>query len=74
MLEQYDGVLTANDMEAATVLNDYFCSIYTRESLSDIPTLSPLNFAGSLSSIKVTYDKESYQLSKLQSFKSKGPD
>ena len=59
MLEQYDGflILTANVMEAATAPNDYFCSIYTRESLSDIPTLSPLNFDGSLSSIKVTYEK-----------------
>lgn len=41
MLEQYDESLTANDMEAATILKNYFCSVYTRESLSDIPTLTP---------------------------------
>ena len=40
MLEQYDEFLTDNDVEATTILNDYFCSIHTKESLSDIPTLS----------------------------------
>ena len=63
MLKQYDGSLTAND---AWRLSQFLMTIF-RESLSDIPTLTPLDFAGSLSSIRVTFDKVSYQLSKLQS-------
>jgi len=50
MLEQCDGFLTMNDVEAATILNNYFSSVYMREILTDIPTLTPQH-------IIVTFDE-----------------
>ena len=38
MLHRCDGTLTENDSEVASLLNDYFCSIYIKEILSSIPT------------------------------------
>ena len=74
MLEKCDGSLTTDDAEAATILNDYFCSVYTRENMSDFPSFTLQHLDSHLSSITVTYDEVFYQLSKLQSNKSEGPD
>ena len=39
-LERDDGSFTETDYEAANVLNSFFTSVFTNESLSDIPSLS----------------------------------
>jgi len=31
MLERKDGTTTNNDTEIATILNDYICTVFTRE-------------------------------------------
>ena len=38
MLHRFDGTLTEEDSEVASLLNDYFCSVYTKENLSIIPS------------------------------------
>ena len=72
MLEQYDVSFSANNVEAAKILIDLFiqenlCQVFLQYHYS-------LDFTGFFSIIKVIYDDVSYQLSKLQSFKSEDPD
>ena len=57
MLEQSDRYLTNNDVEATTT----FCDAYTRETLSNFPTLIMLHMIKN-------------QLFKLQSYKSEESD
>ena len=39
-MERDDGILTETDYETANVLNSYFTSVFTKESLFDIPSLT----------------------------------
>ena len=74
MLQQRDGSFTDNDNDVANLLNDYFCSVFTSEDLSTIPTLPPRNFKSTLSDIQLTPDDVLLQLQRLQPHKSAGPD
>jgi len=46
--EALDGVETASDEEKAEILNKFFNSTFTRESLDDIPELQDQEFVTSL--------------------------
>ena len=67
MLEREDGTVTENDVDIAKSLkfNDYFCSVFTRENLDNIPSLPPRIFGISLSDIQVTFEEVSQQLLRL---------
>ena len=72
MLEREDGTVIENDVDIAKSLNDYFCSVFTRENLDNMPSLPPRIFGISLSDIQITFEEVSQQL--LRSHKSAGPD
>ena len=74
ILQRDDGTITENDNDIAKLLNDYFCSVFTRENLENIPVLPPKNFDSPLTNIQITSDEVSQQLSRLQSHNSAGPD
>ena len=74
MLEREDGTVIENDVDIAKLLNDYFCSVFTRKHLDNIPSLSPRIFGISLSDVQITFEEVSQQLLRLQSHKSAGPD
>ena len=44
MLEREDGTVIENDADIAKSLNDYFCSVFTRENLDSIPSLPTQKF------------------------------
>ena len=50
-----DGTLTEEDSEVASLLNNYFCSIYTKENLSIIPITNNRLHDDLLSNITVTH-------------------
>ena len=57
MLEREDGTVIANDVDIAKSLNNYFCSVFTRENLDNIPSLPPRTFGISLSDIQITFEE-----------------
>ena len=69
-----DGTLIEKDSKVASSLNDYFCSVYTKENLSFIPTPSPRLHDDLLSDITVAHEEVFHQLCKLHPHKSRGPD
>ena len=69
-----DGTLIEKDSKVASLLNDYFCSVYTKENLSFIPTPSPRLHDDLLSDITVVHEEVFHQLCKLHPHKSCGPD
>ena len=62
MLYKSDGTLTEEDSKVASLLNDYFCSVYTKENLSIIPTPNPRLHDDLLSNITVTHEEVFHQL------------
>ena len=66
--------LMEEDSEVASLLNDYFCSVYTKENLSIIPTPNLRLHDDLLSNITVTHKEVFHQLCKLHPHKSCGPD
>ena len=62
MLEREDGTVIENDVDIAKSLNDYFCSVFTREILDNIPSLPSRIFGISLSDIQITFEEVSQQL------------
>ena len=55
MLERDDGSLTETDYEAANVLNLFFTSVFTNESLSNIPSLSKKFNGEDLNNISISH-------------------
>ena len=74
MLYKSDGTLTEKDSEVASLLNNYFCSIYTKENLSIIPIPNNRLHDTLLSNITVTHAEVCHQLCKLHPHKSCVPD
>ena len=62
MLEREDGTVIENDAHIAKSLNDYFCSVFTRENLDSVPSSPPRNFGISLTDIQITPGEVSQQL------------
>ena len=74
ILERDDGSFTETDYEAANVLNSFFTSVFTKESLSDIPSLSNKFNGEDLNNISISHQDIIDQLNKLNPNKSCGPD
>ena len=60
-----DGSLTSNDYETTEALNEYFTSVFTREDLSQLPSLESIIFSDSLSSIAIIPEEVFSKLSNL---------
>ena len=68
-----DGKLSESDAEKADILNKFFCSVFTNENISNIPTL--INRTTTiLDDITFTEEKVFRCLEKLKVSKSPGPD
>ena len=73
-MEHNNGSPTETDYEAANVLNTLFTSVFTKESLFDIPSLSDKSNHMDLNSITITHQDIIHQIQKLDPNKSCGPD
>ena len=69
------GNIISNDKDMASILNEYFASVYTEEDISEIPIV-PIVYQGDkpLRKIEVTVEKVRMKIRKLKSSKSAGPD
>ena len=73
-LEKDDGTFAPTDVDKAEVLNNFFCSIFTREDVSDIPEPGRPYEGETLDAFQVTKDGVIKKLIKLNPCKSPGPD
>ena len=71
-----DGTSTETDTcsEKADELNNFFASVFTRENLSNIPTVQDLNFHKPLETIDININQVEKLLHVLNTTKSMGPD
>ena len=74
-LNKEDGDLAFTDSEMSDVLNKYFCTVFTLENTTDLPT-APLTYSGEnkLTDIYVTTQIVEQKICKLNKYKSQGPD
>ena len=74
-LERPDGTMTETDVDKAEILNSYFTSVFTQESLENIPTLErTLHNIEELTDFMITDEKVEKILKKLKTTKPPGPD
>jgi hypothetical protein len=70
-----NGDLTVGEEEKVNVLNDFFCSVFTREAdLPDSATCQEREFAQELTSIEISEEDVLKKLNRLKTDKSPGPD
>jgi len=67
-------IIIENDDEKAQICNDYFSSVITEESLTNIPNITLKNCIYKYTSIIFSETQILDKLSKLNSTKSPGPD
>ena len=73
-IECEDGTLTSDSKIKAEIFNKFFCSVFTKEGLEDVPTLEERPFKEELSDMFVTQDKVQKLLLSLNVTKSPGED
>jgi endonuclease/exonuclease/phosphatase family metal-dependent hydrolase len=73
-LEKQDGELTNKDIEKAEVLNSFFASVFTKEDLSNVPTLASRGYDQPLGTVTITQEDVLKRIRKLKPNKSSGPD
>ena len=69
-----DGTSVSGEKEKANALNDYFCSVFTDEDLSNIPTPSKTHYRSVLSEVTITREMVLKKLRDLKPNKSPGLD
>ena len=72
-LTKSDGTLTEDDQGKASVLSDFFGSVFTKEDLSNVPVFNHPN-VNILSSLSVSQENVCKSLKSLKVCKSPGPD
>ena len=73
-LRDDDGVLVSSDKAKAELLNKCFCSVFTRERLSDIPPIAVDTVPPGLSDIEVSPELVERKLHALNPASAPGPD
>jgi len=73
-LRKEDGSRTCSDHDTAPCLNDFFTSVFTTKPEGDLPSLPDKFKAHCLNDITITYSDILYELNRLNSNKSCGPD
>ena len=74
-MERVNGDLTKSDEETATVLNDFFTSVYTKEPDAVLPEFEDkLDEIGHVTDVNITEEKVRSKLKQLKENKSPGPD
>lgn len=73
-LESDNGILSSSDEENATLLNEYFSSVFTVENDVYDPEPGVVHQAGSINSIRCTVEEVSKKIDNLDSYKAPGTD
>lgn len=73
-LKQPNGQLTTNDLEKANVLNDYFCSVFTKEDTTTLPSLVRSQIKTELGQLVIDPDQVRKKLAKMNPNKAPGND
>ena len=69
-----DGNLVSDDEKKACILNNFFCSVFTKERLNDIPKCEIRDKEVGLGEVSFTKDKVLKKLLNINPSKSSGPD
>jgi hypothetical protein len=70
---EVNNVIIDTDIEAASCLNDHFCSVFTRENTDNIPKFS-IEGENNISDINISQDEIIRLIEKMKIDKSPGPD
>ena len=73
-LERLDGTMTEIDVDKAEVLNAFFTSVFTLESLENIPTFENRLHNKELTDFLITNEEVEKILKTLKTTKPPGPD
>lgn len=73
-LNREDGTKTSDDNEKSEILNKYFCSVFTNENLTQMPTIPNYHTNSQLCNITFTVEEVLGHLNNLNINKSCGPD
>ena len=73
-LERLDGTMTETDVDKAEVLNTFFTSVFTLESLENIPTFENRLHNTELTDFLITNEEVEKILKTLMTTKPPGPD
>ena len=73
-LTDNDGNIVSDDKKKASLLNEFFCSVFTSEKMDDIPKCETRNNDVNLGEVKFTKDKVLKKLLNINPAKSSGPD
>jgi len=66
--------MTTSDTEKAQVLAKFFCSVYTQEPDTDVPSIPEKRYNQPLHTLEITEEMVKKKLLKLKTDKSQGPD
>ena len=69
-----NGKKATTDKEKANTLNNFFCSVFTKENTEDIPNCDPKDVKSELTDMSITKDTVLKKLKQLDPTKSPGPD
>ena len=72
--DEKEARMTSNDTEKAETLSNFFSSVFTTDTITDLPILDKLNIREHLEEIKITEDSVRKYLENLNTAKSPGPD
>ena len=74
-LKRADNTLAVEDKEKATILSDYFASVFTREDLTHMRALdNDDDMTEALTTLEITAEEVERSIKELKSGKSAGPD
>ena len=68
------GVIVSEGTKKATILNEFFTSVFTKENTSKMPTFNNRNNRATINSFKITTEVVGKYLKELNASKSQGPD
>ena len=73
-LKDKDGHVVSSDKEMASIFNEFFSRVFTREDTDNIPEPHQMNFESEISSVQVTVRKVKDKIRKLRRGAAAGPD
>ena len=73
-LKDKEGVMHSDDSAKSEILNEFFCSVFTREDTTFIPELETKHHGPKLQNIDITDECVMKHIRNLKASKSAGPD